>query len=173
VTRIGKTLRGHKKFKIFKNVHWCFACMYECENVSCHMGNGNWTQVLWKSSQYSYPLNHLSSPLLYNLGWPWNSQELYLSLWNAGIEGFYHQIWLYVYALREQMVVWYIQDINHFSILMSPIQLSVYMCRRMQAYTRLWCAGGGQRTTTKVSSSMADPGLQLRSLACSVGTSTC
>jgi hypothetical protein len=29
---------------------------------TCHMGAGIWTMVLWKRSQYSSPLSHLSSP---------------------------------------------------------------------------------------------------------------
>ena len=47
------------------NVHWWFVYMYVClrvsealelelqTGVSCHVGAGNWTRVLWKSSQYS------------------------------------------------------------------------------------------------------------------------
>lgn len=31
--------------------------------VSCYVGVGNWTQVLWKSRQYSRPPSHLSRPL--------------------------------------------------------------------------------------------------------------
>ena len=41
------------------DVHWCFACKYVCVRVlelqtvvSCHVGAGKWTWVLWKSSQY-------------------------------------------------------------------------------------------------------------------------
>lgn len=30
--------------------------------VTCHVAAKNGTQVLWKSSQYHYPLMHLSSP---------------------------------------------------------------------------------------------------------------
>jgi hypothetical protein len=30
--------------------------------VSCHVGTGTWTFVLWKRNSVSYPLNHLSSP---------------------------------------------------------------------------------------------------------------
>ena len=30
--------------------------------VSHHVVAGNWTQDLWKSSQCSYPLSHLSNP---------------------------------------------------------------------------------------------------------------
>lgn len=45
-------------------------CMkLELEAVVCrHLGAGNWTQALHKSSKYSQPLRHLSSPYasLYN-----------------------------------------------------------------------------------------------------------
>ena len=60
-------------------VHWCFACRYVCVRapdplgpelqavVSWHVGAGNWTQVLWKSSQWFSQLNLLSSPELWVL----------------------------------------------------------------------------------------------------------
>lgn len=31
---------------------WCFACICLSMGVKCHVGAGNWTWVLWKSSQY-------------------------------------------------------------------------------------------------------------------------
>ena len=53
-------------------VHWCFACIYVRVSdsleldlqtvISYHMGSGNQSQVLWKSSQFSYYLSHLFSP---------------------------------------------------------------------------------------------------------------
>jgi hypothetical protein len=56
------------------HVQWYFADMNVCVRmmnplerelqtvVSCHVNAGNWTWVLWKRSQSSYLLSHLSSP---------------------------------------------------------------------------------------------------------------
>lgn len=73
-------------------VHWCVACMYVSAPHSClvparagrghwipqvgpelqmvvnqHVGVGNQTGVLWKSSQHSQPLSHLFTSQLYYL----------------------------------------------------------------------------------------------------------
>lgn len=55
--------------------HMCVSCLWtakEEESVECPVAIGsqdlpsvcarNWTQVLYKSSQYYYSLNHISSP---------------------------------------------------------------------------------------------------------------
>lgn len=57
------------------NVHWGSACMYVCVSPSdprtgitdgckCHVGTGNWTPVLWKSSQLRTPwvISHFLKP---------------------------------------------------------------------------------------------------------------
>ena len=53
-------------------VHWWFDCVYVCLRmsdplgqelqtvVSCRVGAGNWTQVLWKSSQWAILTTELS-----------------------------------------------------------------------------------------------------------------
>lgn len=69
-------------FKIFKKCVWLFCLCITCLSGTCRrakrrahhkglqlqmvatclVGEGNWTQVLWKGSQYSQLLNDLSSP---------------------------------------------------------------------------------------------------------------
>ena len=55
-------------------MYWCFAHMHVCVRapdpqelelqmvVSCRVGAGNQTQVLWKSNQLSSPMSFLPNP---------------------------------------------------------------------------------------------------------------
>lgn len=57
---------------------WCqLPLELKLQNVSHHVGAENWSQVLWKSSQDSYPLSQLSAPhIRFSISTNENSYEM-------------------------------------------------------------------------------------------------